>query len=373
MTKDKLTKFNTDYLNKKTNSFLLVSIENIISNYRFLKKKANNTEIGVSIKADAYGLGFQKIFSTLLKEGCKTFFVATPEEAIETIKTNKKINLFLLNGVSDKKSALNLIRKGIKIVVNNNHQLENLVSIAKEKKIKPSCALHIDTGMNRLGIDFEEIENVILLARKYLNVVLIMSHLSSSEEKISEVNDIQLKKFKKIQYKFKNFKNLKYSLANSNGIFLKKKFHFSLCRPGGLVFGLNLANQRIKNIKNVIKLIAKVLQIKFIEKGEHVGYSAGFKAKKKMLIATLGIGYADGLPRAFSGPVYYKNFKFPIIGKISMDLCTIDISNYKNLKVNDWVEIFGGINSIEKFANNCDTITYEISSKIGSRVKRVYI
>ena len=111
-------------------------------------------------------------------------------------------------------------------MVNNNHQLENLVSIAKEKKIKPSCALHIDTGMNRLGIDFEEIENVILLARKYLNVALIMSHLSSSEDKISEVNDIQLKKFKKIQYKFKNFKNLKYSLANSNGIFLKKNFTF---------------------------------------------------------------------------------------------------------------------------------------------------
>ena len=92
-----------------------------------------------------------------------------------------------------------------------------------------------------------------------------------------------------------------------------------------------------------------------------------------MIIATVGLGYADGLPRSFSGEFHYKNYKFPVIGNISMDLCTINVSNCKELKVNHWVEIFGNRNSIEEFANTCDTITYEISSKLGSRVKKIYI
>ena len=96
-------------------------------------------------------------------------------------------------------------------------------------------------------------------------------------------------------------------------------------------------------------------------------------AKKKLMIATIGIGYADGLPRSFSGNLFYNNRKLPILGSISMDLCTIDITSYKKLKVNDWVEVFGNSISLEDFANNCDTITYEISSKIGSRVERIYL
>ena len=138
------------------------------------------------------------------------------------------------------------------------------------------------------------------------------------------------------------------------------------------MYGLNLASLKVNGIRNVVSLLAKVLQVKSIKKGDYVGYGANYIARKRSIIATIGIGYSDGLPRNFSGSVYYKNNKFPIIGNISMDLCTIDISSYEELKVNDWVEVFGNSISIEEFANNCDTITYEISSKIGSRVKRIY-
>jgi alanine racemase len=122
-----------------------------------------------------------------------------------------------------------------------------------------------------------------------------------------------------------------------------------------------------------LSLQAKVIHIQSINKGEYVGYGAKYRAKKKSMIATLGIGYADGLPRSFSGKVYYKNYQFPIIGNISMDLCTIDITNYKKLAIGNWVEIFGSSVSIEKFASKCATISYEISSKIGSRVKKIYV
>ena len=373
MTSNKLIKFNLKDINTSHSALLLVSLENIKKNYKFLKKKVNNSDLGISIKANAYGLGLKEVCCSLLKLGCKTFFVATPKEALETIKIAKNADVYLLNGVNEKSIALTLIKKGIKIVINSKDQLEKLINISIEKNLKPACALHIDTGMNRLGIEMESIEEINSLAKNHLNIMLIMSHLSCSENKLSKINNYQLKRFKSIKNNFKENKKLKFSLANSYGILLNKKFHFNLCRPGGLIYGLTLNNRSVKGINAVTRLLAKVLQVKRITKGDYVGYGAKFKADKKLVIATIGIGYSDGLPRSFSGSAYYKNFKFPIIGSISMDLCTIDISQYKNLKVNDWVEIFGQSNSIEDFASKCDTITYEITSKIGSRVKRIYL
>ena len=369
----KIININFKKLNTSHNALLLVSLENIKKNYEFLKTKVKDSDLGISIKADAYGLGLKKVCSSLLKVGCKTFFVATPNEALETIKIAENADIYVLNGVTEKKIAITLIKKGIKIVINNKDQLEKLINISIEKNFKPACALHIDTGMNRLGIDLESMEEMYSLAKKHLNILLIMSHLSCSENKMSKVNNYQLDKFKSIKNKFKKYKKLRYSLANSNGILLNKKFHFNLCRPGGLIYGLTLSNCSVKGIKAVTRLLARVLQVKKIKKGEYVGYGENYKADRKLIIATIGIGYSDGLPRSFSGSAYYKKFEFPIIGSISMDLCTIDISEYESLKVNDWVEIFGQSNSIEDFASNCGTITYEIASKIGSRVKRIYL
>ncbi|MBF97245.1 MAG: Alanine racemase, biosynthetic [Alphaproteobacteria bacterium MarineAlpha9_Bin4] len=374
MISKKLKKFNINSLNNSNSAVLTVSLESIKSNYNFLKKKIKKSEIGASVKADAYGLGHIRVCKTLIELGCKNFFVANYREGLEIIKIKKNLNVFILNGVSVKKEIINLIRKGINIVINNMYQLDKLILIAKEKKLKAKCALHIDTGMNRLGLDNSELEKIIMKKKKYLKISLIMSHLTSSENKNAKSNSLQLKKFRLLKRKFEKIKNnFKFSLANSNGILLNKNFHFSLCRPGGLIFGLNLTNFKVAGIKNVISLYAKVIQIKFVNKGDYVGYGGKYKAKKNLVIAILGIGYADGLPRAYSGSVYYKNYIFPIIGNISMDLCTIDISSYKKLKINDWVEIFGNSFSIEEFANNCNTITYEISSKIGPRVKKIYI
>ena len=373
MKSDRITNHNFNSLCNNSNALLLVSLENLRSNYKFLKNQSRESELGVSVKANAYGLGYKYICKTLIEVGCKTFFVATANEGLEVIKIKKNIEVYVLNGVSDEKTALSLIKKKIKLVINNIDQLEKLVAISKENNLKINCALHIDTGMNRLGLDNNQIEKIILLAKKYFKVSLIMSHLSCSENRNSEFNKLQLEKFNKIKKKFNFFKSAKFSLANSNGIFLNKSYHFSLCRPGGLVYGLNLTSLKVKGIKRTVVLLVKILQIKSIKKGDAVGYGAKYKAKKNSIIATLGIGYSDGLPRNFSGSVYYKNHKLPIIGNISMDLCTIDISNCKKLKVNDWIEIFGNSISIEEFANNCDTIAYEISSKIGSRVKRVYL
>ena len=373
MKSNSLQKNNYYTINKNASSILLINLQEIIKNYNFLKTKANKSEIGVSIKANAYGLGFKKVCTTLINQGCKTFFVASATEGLETIKIKKNLNVYVLNGNTDKKTTISLIKKGINIVVNNTNQLNDLISISNQINFKALCAIHIDTGMNRLGFNINDAEKILKLAKQKLNVSLIMSHLSCSENKLSKMNNLQLRKFLYIKKKFNNHKDLKFSLANSNGILLGKKFHFNLCRPGGLIYGLNLGNLKERSLSNVLTLKAKILQIRLINRGEYVGYGAEYISKKKSVVATLGIGYADGLPRSFSGNVYYKNYKFPVIGNISMDLCTIDISSYDKLQIGDWVEVFGNSVSIEKFARNCDTISYEIASKIGSRVKRVYI
>ena len=373
MISNRLQKNKYNNINQNTSSVLFINLDSIRENYNLLKKISNTSEVAVAVKANAYGLGLQRICKTLVSQGCKTFFVANAEEGLEIIKIKKTLNVYVLNGCSNQKSTISLIKKGVKIVINNSEQLIDLISISNKINLKASCAVHIDTGMNRLGIDIEEAEKIVQLAKNKLKLSLVMSHLSCSENKSSEMNSLQLIKFKNIKKQLQKLKGLKFSIANSNGILLGKKFHFDLCRPGGLVYGLNLNKLEKNNFKRVLSLKAKILQIKPINKGEYVGYGAKYKAKNKTVIATLGIGYADGLPRYFSGDVYYKTHKFPIIGNISMDLCTIDITSYSKLNIGSWVEIFGKSISVEKFANICDTISYEIACKIGKRVKRVYI
>ena len=203
-----------------------------------------------------------------------------------------------------------------------------------------------------------------------------MSHFSSSEEISNIYNFLQNKKFKTV---FNLFKSIKYiSLSNSAGILNNKEFHYNLTRPGIFLYG-GYQNKRLKKIlkiKPVIKLKAKILQIKEIGANEYVGYNQTFKTKKNTVIAIIGIGYGDGLPRILSnnGYVYYNKKKFKIIGRVSMDTCTIDITrHHKFLKIGKFVDIINYQYDVEKFAKKCSTISNEILTSITHRVKRVYI
>ena len=166
MKSNSLQKNNIYNINENASSILLINLDSIVKNYNFLKTKANKSEIGVSVKANAYGLGLKKICSTLIKQGCNTFFVATVKEGLETIKIKKNLNVYVLNGAPNKKSAILLIKRGIKIVINNFQQLKDLINISNQINIKVSCAIHIDTGMNRLGLNIEETEDIVKLAKR---------------------------------------------------------------------------------------------------------------------------------------------------------------------------------------------------------------
>ena len=351
------------------NAILKINLKNIEKNYYYLKKNAPNTIIAACVKANSYGLGNNEICKALYKKNCRDFFVATLEEALLLRRKYKYVNIYMLNGANDLESFRKAFNSSIIIVINNLDQFLILKNFFKIKKKRITCCLHFDTGMNRLGLKLKDFDKYIYPFQQNLDIKLVISHLINSEEK-SVLNNNQLKLFNDIKKKFNFSEKTLFSLGNSNSIFLKKKFHFDMIRAGGFIYGLDLTKK--KRSKNVLSLKAKIIQIESVKKGRSIGYGAKYITKKDSIIATLAIGYADGLPRKYDGFAFYKKKKIKFVGNVSMDLSCIDVSSIKNPKINDWVEIFGNNISISVFASKCNTITYEVSSKIGLRVKRVY-
>ena len=350
-----------------TNAYLEVNLKNIIFNYKYLSSLNKDYHTGATIKANAYGLGDKKVIKTLYKAGCKHFFVATLNEAIKLRQTFKYGYLYVLNGVKKNDFNVDLIRNKIIPIVNSIQNFEEIKSLKKKLNI----GIHIDTGINRLGIPINDLSK--FKSNKKTSIVVVISHLASADEKYNPYNNRQSTIFKKITNKY--FKSNLKSMSNSAGIALGKNFHYDLTRPGIALYGGH-NNTTLKNkIKPVVKLKAEILQIKNLYKNEFVGYNQTFFSKRNMVIAIIGIGYADGVLRQLSnkGYVYYKKYKFRIIGRISMDTIIFDITNHaKLLKVGMLVDLINYENDIEKLAKSCGTISNEILTSISYRVKRVY-
>ncbi len=342
---------------------LNINLQNLIYNYNFFKKLKKNLIVAPTIKANAYGLGDKKIFKLLANNGCKHFFVATLEEGLKLNNKNDSIKIYVLNGLQDYK--LTKFTKGKLIPVIN--------SIEDYKRINFSnieYAVHIDTGINRLGISFEHIH---MLDFSNHNMKLVISHLSSSDEYKIKYNLKQKKIFN--NFVKKKHKDVLFSLANAHGAVLDKTYLYDMIRPGIGIYG-GFENKKLeKKIKNVINFQGKIIQIKDIQKNQYIGYNRTFKTQTKIKVAIIGLGYGDGIPRLLSnrGFVYYENNRFKIIGRISMDSFTIDITKSSHdLKVGMYVDIINDKYKIDKFAKKCKTISYEILTSIGNRVYRNY-
>ena len=353
-----------------SSAILEINTKNILHNYKVLSRIANNSISGATIKANAYGLGDLKVFNILYNIGCKHFFVATIEEALNLRKKYKKSNVYILNGVDESQIKLTQ-QKNLIPIINSLDQLKILNRKFKNSKHKIKIGIHIDSGINRLGIKTNNLKNN---NTDNLDIYLLLSHLASSDEKNNKYNNFQNKNFFNT---FKYFKSAKYkSLVNSMGVILGEKFHYDIIRPGISLYGGHYNTKLKKIIKPVIKLKARVLQIKNLEKNEYIGYNQTYKTVKSTTIAILGIGYADGISRKLSnkGKVFYKKKKFNIIGRVSMDSTTIDITKYKTIiKKGIYMELINHKYDIEKMAKECDTISNEILTSISNRVKRNYI
>jgi len=349
-------------------STLKINLKAIADNYFILKAKAGGREIAAVVKANAYGLGVEKVAPVLKEAGCKLFFVANLDEALELREILPSSDIAVLNGV---------IKGQGKFFAENNiipvlNSMEQIDLWSKTFNQKPSM-IHVDSGMNRLGIPIDEYEKVINSGKlEKLNVKLILSHLACADEKKNTKNVEQLNIVRKVAELTPNFK---ISFANSSGIFLGKDYHFDIVRPGIALYGGNPIPNSLNPMKNVVEITANILQIRNIDSEETVGYGATYILDKGSKIATLPIGYADGYFRVFGNRSYcaINGKKVPVVGRVSMDLITIDITSIKDeINIGDEVEILGANVKLDELVELAETIDYEVLTSLGSRYRRIY-
>ena len=265
----------------------------------------------------------------------------------------------------------------LKPVINNFEQARLWLEGTKNAPRRPASAIHIDTGMNRLGFDHEGIERLTRNSRMMQDLVprLIMSHLACAPTPKHPMNGEQLARFKQCAARFPV---TDLSLVNSAGIALGKPYHFQMVRAGLGLYAKDVSDDPTQNItENVISLMAPVLQIRTLKAGDTIGYDATFKADKEMKLAIVGVGYADGLPRALSaasgqsgGHAIMQGKAVPIVGRVSMDLTALDVSALKSVKLGHWADFLG--EDLHIIAQKAGTISYELLTNLGTRCRREY-
>lgn len=337
---------------------LRLDLNALARNYRTLVQRAGSPVAAV-VKADAYGLGVARVAPALEKSGAQHFFVASAEEAIEIREFIGEQALTYVFDGPEPESIEELAACAAIPVLNSPEQAELWL---KRGHGRPAV-LHIDTGMARLGIPWDGLDG---LALNGLNLALVMTHLACADEPEHPFNAVQLERFNSAR---RGFEGVPTSLANSPGIFLGEAFASDLPRVGIVMYG-GLANSAEGSLECVAQLRARVLSVRQLAAGETVGYGATWTAKQPSVLATVAIGYADGLPRALSnrGWLTWHGERLPIRGRVSMDLTTVDLSELSQPPAaGDWLDVFGPDASITELAQAADTIDYTLLTGLGRR------
>ena len=336
----------------------------IRTNYEYLAKATSARVAGV-VKADAYGLGVSSVVSTLLQAGCKEYFVATAREGKTLREEFRDIVIYVLEGALVD-TAEQLVSYDLRPVLSTPNQCE-----IWSKTKKPS-AIHVDTGMERLGLRADELPGV--LGGADLDIQLLVSHFARADEPGQAFNQLQLDRFNQIYVSLKKrFPKIETSLGNSAGL-LKQGPNDNLCRAGIALYGGNPFSDRSNPMKPVVSMKVQALQIREVPKGVPVGYGGTYETRQDCVLATVGAGYADGVPRALSnkGHAYVLGSLCPVVGRVSMDTLHLDVTGLA-VREGDWIELIGRNVSLDEFALLSGTIPYEILTGLGRRCSRVYV
>lgn len=349
---------------------LVIDLAAIQRNFAALQRLAPNAQAGAVIKANAYGLGAARVVPALADAGCRTFYVAHTAEGREAREAlaGREADIFVFNGFWPSE-LVSLRQARLFPVINDLHQLHQLRELAPELP----CAIHFDTGMNRLGLG-PNATQTLLDNRDWLaglDVRQMMSHLACSHEPGHPLNARQLERFSAVRA---HFPAIPASLANSGGVMLDPGYHFDVLRPGLALYGGHPAPHCADPFEPTVRVEAPVLQVRTIKAGDCAGYGAIYTAEREMRIATVATGYADGLLRGCGDGGYGRigGIKVPIIGRISMDLTTLDLGDVDApVTPGDWVSFLG--EDIEPLADAAQTITYEFLVRLGLRFERIYL
>lgn len=360
---------------------LTVRLGAIVANYRTYRRMTGPTAVAAVVKADAYGLGAARVVPALAQAGCDSFFVARLEEGIALRTLSPKARIFVLDGAHPD-AVPALIRYALTPALNSLGQIAAWSAAANVGAGALDAVLHVDTGMNRLGLPRDEL--AILSAEQGkrlsgLNLVLVMSHLACGDELQNRMNAEQLSRFRQA---LAMLPPAPASLAASHGAMLSPDYHFDLVRPGVALYGADpqaregaaRSGSRPNLMQTAAVLTGRVLQVRRIDSGESVGYAATFHAKRPSMIATIALGYADGIPRALSnrGAAAIGGARVPVVGRVSMDLMTLDVSDLPEPPaVGQEVELMGDTISLGEVAQAAGTNEYEILTRL-RRVPRDY-
>lgn len=345
---------------------LNISLESLAANYRLFKSMTGADVAGV-IKANAYGTGALPVFKALRAEGCTHFFIATPDEAAQLRSADSAANLYVLGGLY--KGAEDFYAaQNITPVLSSPGDVERWAATAKKSGKKLPAILHLDTGMNRLGLS--EADDA--MPPLEIDLRYVMSHFVASDEKDHPLNEKQAKDFAR---RTEKFSGVKRSLANSSGIFRNKNWHYDLLRPGYALYGGNPTPEVTNPMRPVVGLSVRILQIRSVKAGESAGYSATHIFQNDTSLAVVSMGYADGFLRSGSNraKLFWNGQACPIVGRVSMDLIIVDIGHLQNKpQAGDLLEVLGPSQDVDALAKDLGTIGYEILTSLGPRYHRVY-
>ncbi len=365
----------------RSGGVLTIDLDAIAANWRFLKRRlADGVLCAAVVKADGYGLGAAPVALRLFAEGCRDFFVATTDEGVSLrAALSPSATIQVLAGV-DPATAAPMLDQRLVPVLNHLGQIETWREAARGAGRALPAVLHIDTGMNRLGLPRDELARLsaeqTLLAG--IETRLVMSHLVNSEVPGDPLNDAQRQRFEAAVHILKaGIGAVPASLANSSGIFLGRAYHFAMVRPGVALYGVNPTPGDPNPMSEVVHLTAKILQVRRVDRGETVGYGATHRLARPSRIAVVAAGYADGYLRSASNRASARlgGLNVPVVGRVSMDLITLDVTDVPEalaLPGRD-VDLLDSDYTAERLAADAGTNPYEILTALGRRYERRYI
>jgi alanine racemase len=357
---------------------LTIDVGVLAGNYRQLVKLTAPSEAGVTIKADAYGLGMWECAPVFWKAGARTFFVALAGEANQLRLVLPNADIYVLHGVNAGNAAI-LRNKNLIPVLGS----PEMIAIWRELGHGAPCALHIDTGMNRLGLTMDEAKALAIEGLRGLNTVLLMSHFACADDPEHPKNTLQIESFNAAKALFPH---LKTSLQNSAGAFLGARAQSDIARLGIALYGGEAVNDVANTMRSVVTAEAHVMMVRHAKAGETVSYGATETLKRDTRIAVCSVGYADGYHRAISGtgvalratgrPAGYgfiAGRKVPILGRVTMDQTMFDVTDVPEIKAGDYIELFGANILLDDAARAAGTIGYELLTSLGLRYHRIYL
>ena len=354
-----------------SDSRLTIDLDALSANYRALRDAASGAEVAPAVKADAYGLGAAIVADRLWDEGARSFYTARLSEGLTLRQSlgDRDATIHVLDGVTPG-SASAIEEARLTPVLNSLPQIEAWNSHARGGRL--TATLHIDTGMNRLGLRLEEVR-VLLGAMdrlKHVEITQVMSHLACANEPDHPLNVKQLERFHEATALFPHARR---SLANSAGIFLGDDYAFDQVRPGISLYGGGPRDVPDALLKAVVTLEAPILQTRNVPRGESIGYGATYIATDNTRVAIVAAGYADGVPRAAHqrGAVWFDGQRRPMLGRVSMDLIAIDITDCDAARPGAMVQIIGPDLPVDDAAAAAGTTAYELLTRITPRARRI--